>query len=56
MISAGMPIRIASHETFFLVSGVSSSGVPRIAATILTELTFIDAITTVTKVSTTPRQ
>ena len=52
----GTPMSNACHETFFLSSGVSSSGVPRIAATILTELTIIDAITTVMNVSTMPRQ
>ena len=56
MIIAGMPIAIQSQLTLRRGSGVSSSGVPRIAATMLTELTFIEAMTTVMNVITTPRQ
>jgi hypothetical protein len=55
-IGRGRPMSIARQETFLRVAGVSSSGVPRIAATMFTELTFIEAKTTVTNVSTTPRQ
>ncbi len=53
---AGRPASIQRHETLRRAGRLSSSSVPRIAATMFTELTWIEEKTTVRNVTTTPRQ